>query len=65
MYGQSMMEGTRETLLKWVDRLSRTTVDRSEGQHPVWIVPVPFCAMHHVKNSRFSQEMKREQVTNF
>lgn len=52
-YGENIMKVTKATFSKWANRLPETATDRNMVEHPVWIVPAPFCAMHFVKDGRY------------
>lgn len=37
-------------------------MDKKEVQHPVWIVPVPFCFMWYVNEGRYLHENERPEI---
>lgn len=40
----------KETFQKWANDVGDSATGKNEGQHPVWIVRAPFCAMWYVNN---------------
>lgn len=62
MYGGRFIEETREALQKSANWLDEKSVGRDNAEHDVWIVPVPFCAMHYINHGRSLSGSKASEV---
>lgn len=66
------MKVTKETFLKWMNRLPETATDRNMARHTMWIIPAPFRAMQYVNDGGYllpdeapdNEKPRREQRNN-
>lgn len=50
---EHIMEGRRETLQRWTNRLHEKVVEKDNLVHKVWIIPISFCRMRHTNDVHY------------
>lgn len=52
-YGEHTTVLTKEKFRNWANSVGEDATDKNEVQHPVWIVPVTFCAIRDFDDGRY------------
>lgn len=61
-YGEHILAVNRSTFNKCVNKLPATAIDRTHGEHLVWIGPEPFCVIKYINEAVCQNNMEFNQM---